>query len=371
MRDLLGAALKDNPHLLKAVLTGILRVAKENLFSGLNNLKVLTVLDNAYAQYFGFTEAEVAALAQTTGLAAKHPALEANIKDWYNGYRFGGEVIYNPWSIVSCLDEKGVLKPYWLNTSGADLLKRSMERAETDFKEGLESVIRGTPVEQLVDPNLVFADLDKSSTALWSLLLFSGYLTADNVSYQEADGRARCRLRIPNREIGGLYRRHIEEWFSDTMGLTGYRAFLASLTEGRVEEFETRLREYLLDSMSHFDAQGRHPEKFYHGLVLGMIVGLSDTHTILSNRESGLGRYDVALFPRSPAAGKPALGVLVEFKQTSDPSQLQAAAASALSQIDTRHYETELKQHPITGILKLGMAFAGKEVAIAHQRTAY
>ena len=195
MRDLQGAALKDNPHLLKAVLTGILRVAKENLFSGLNNLKVLTVLDNAYAQYFGFTEAEVAALAQTAGLAAKHPALEANIKDWYNGYRFGGEVIYNPWSIVSCLDEKGVLKPYWLNTSGADLLKRSMERAETDFKEGLESVIRRTPVEQLVDPNLVFADLDKSSTALWSLLLFSGYLTADNVSYQEADGRARCRLR--------------------------------------------------------------------------------------------------------------------------------------------------------------------------------
>lgn len=368
IRNLLGAALKDNPYLYKAVLTGILRVSEESLFSELNNLKVHTVLDQRYSACFGFTEPEVSGLLQATGLAAQQPALDAQIRGWYNGYRFGREVIYNPWSIVNCLDEHGVLKPYWVRTSGSSLLKKLMAQADAAFKESLEGLIQGGTVEEIVDPNLVLGQLagnaDGDARALWSLLLFSGYLTA--LSSEPAGTHTRCQLAIPNQEIRHLYEDIIMEWFRDTLHESGYRRFLNALVTGDLPEFETILREYLLRSASFFDVQDRNPERFYHGLVLGMIVGLRDTHVIHSNRESGRGRYDVALFPKVPSAAV-APGILIEFKHTSNPGQLTAAAEAALAQIETQHYDAEPHQHAVERILSMGIAFCGKELALAHR----
>jgi hypothetical protein len=360
MRGLLGGALKDNPYLYKSMVTGILRVSKESLFSGLNNIEVHTVFSPGYSAYFGFTEAEVADLLKVP--AGGVPDLEdlgERIQSWYNGYRFGERVIYNPWSIINCLKQKGVMQAYWVNTSDNTLLKDLMAQSEPEFKQQMEQLVQGGSFEQMIDPSLVFGDLRRDSNALWSLLLFSGYLTATGARHDRR-GRITCRLFIPNQEVLGLYERHFEEWFSDAMSTKGYADFLNCLLTGKLDEFEARLKDYLRESASLFDVGERHPEKFYHGLVLGLISGLRDTHTVYSNRESGYGRYDVAVLPK--AGGK--LGILLEFKRVDDPAQLETAAAQALEQIDRRWYQTELQQHDVAQVLKIGMAFAGKRVAM-------
>lgn len=367
MRGLLGEALKDNVYLYKAVVTGILRVSWESLFSGLNNLKVHTVLDKRYSRHFGFTEDEVTDLFKTVGLNHQATQAQGPIKTWYNGYQFGATTVYNPWSIISCLDEQGACRPYWINTSDNTLLKQLMARADGGFKQQMEALLQDHEIEQLVDPNIVFGDLDKSAMALWSLLLFSGYLAAAAPCY-DAQGRVLCRLSVPNLEVLGLYQRHIEEWFSDTMGRENYGDFLNCLVTGKVEEFEARLAEYLRESASFFDTGQRHPEKFYHGLVLGLIAGLKETHLIYSNRESGFGRYDIALLPRKTSVVDQRLGILMEFKPAKDTEQLQDTARHALQQINTQHYQTKLEQHRIERILKIGLAFSGKQMAMAVAR---
>ncbi len=363
MRGLLGGGLKDNPHLHKAVVTGILRVAKESLFSGVNNLSMRTVLDQRYGCHFGFTEQEVAGLFTDNG-GGRAAQVPEPVKTWYNGYRFGETTIYNPWSIVSYLNEEQTCRPYWVNTSDNALLKQLMARADGRFKQQMEQLIQEQSVEQLIDPNIVFADLDKSTMALWSLLLFSGYLTSADHHY-DIQGRAECRLSIPNLEVLGLYQRHIEEWFSDSMGVEEYGDFLRCLITGELDEFEQRLKEYLEESASYFDTSGRHPEKFYHGMVLGLIAGLKETHFIYSNRESGYGRYDIAIIPRG-GSRKGLPGILMEFKRAKSSNHLDKQAESALAQIDRLWYQAELEQHKTDRIIKIGLAFAGKRVAMAY-----
>ncbi|MEJ2419096.1 MAG: AAA family ATPase [Exilibacterium sp.] len=365
MRGLLGEGLKDNPYLYQAVVTGILRVSRESLFSGVNNLEVYTVLDRGYSRYFGFTEAEVAGLSR--GFNVEHVSSE--IQSWYNGYRFGDYVIYNPWSIIGCLKRQGEMRPYWVNTSDNALLKELMAKANADFKQAMEPLIQNNGIhnkatEQMIDPNIVFGDLSKNTTALWSLLLFSGYLTATDIRYDQ-EGIVTCRLSIPNLEVQGLYKRHIKEWFSDPLGQKGYSDFLNCLTTGKLQEFEVRLKQYLRESASFFDTSGRHPEKFYHGLVLGLIAGLRETHSIYSNRESGYGRYDIAVLPKGDSrANLP--GIIMEFKSVENSQHLDKEAENALAQIDRRWYRAELEQHHIQHILTIGLAFSGKAVAICH-----
>lgn len=206
MRNFFGAALKDNPYLEKAVLTGILRISKESLFSGLNNLKVYSLLNSKYGPYFGFTENEIIAVLEQANLTKDY----AVIKDWYNGYQFGDSVVYNPWSIANCIDEQGLVQPYWVNTSDNTLIKKILIQSSESFKAQFEKLLLGQPVEKMVDENFVFADLQKNENSAWSLLLMAGYLKVTACARTEQGYQ--CALHIPNREVRSLYRQIVENW---------------------------------------------------------------------------------------------------------------------------------------------------------------
>lgn len=353
MRKLFGMVLKGNHSLKQAVITGILRISKESLFSGINNLKAHSMFNAGYHLHFGFTEAEVVHLLETAGLAKR----TREIRAWYNGYEIGGAVIYNPWSLVNCIYEKGALQPYWVNTSGNDLIRHLLARGDEQVKMDLESIIQGESITALIDENMVFSDLENNRSGLWGLLLFSGYFKV--LHTEQKEGRLQCELMPPNREIMSLYKDVIRGWLGQAIGYEQYLAFLLSLTSGRVDEFSHRLQKYLVETFSIFDASGQHPEKFYHGFVLGMMVSLSETHEVKSNRESGYGRYDVMLIPKDIEQ----LGIILEFKTVlDDTTELQTAAEQAIQQIHQRQYIAELQQHGLQRILIMGLAFRGKKV---------
>jgi hypothetical protein len=358
MRGIFGSALKGNTDMHRAIVTGILRISKESLFSGVNNLKVFSILNQEYAEHFGFTEAEVDEALKKSNL----DGLSREIKDWYNGYHIGNSQIYNPWSIANCINGKGALGPYWVNTSSNDLIKSSMASASAVVKEKFEQILTGKSIEETITENMVFADLKTNSDALWSLLLFSGYLTV--IKKTPIDTRFNCFLQTPNQEVAALYRDVIREWFNAPLGASEYRVFLENLTTGQIDKFFKKLKQFLKESSSFFDVKGQHPEKFYHGFVLGLIVSLADTHTVQSNKESGDGRYDVMLIPKDTTQ----LGLILEFKVAEEGDTLREVAEQALKQISECGYETELRQKNIQNILKIGLAFKGKEVEIASAR---
>ncbi len=357
MRGFFSTALKDNNFLYKAVLTGIVRVSKESLFSGLNNLKVYSVLSARYGEYFGFSEAETNDLLSK----AKLKTLSTAIKDWYNGYQFGNQTVYNPWSILNCLDEAGELKPYWVNTSENILVKTLLIESTTEFKSQFELLLQEKPLEKLIDEHFVFGDLKKNPSAVWSLLLMAGYLKV--IAARRTDQGLMCQLAAPNREVRNLYRQIIEQWLSNGHGVEWYNAFLQHLLNGEVELFTEELEEIVQRIVSVHDT-AKYPEAFYHGLLLGLIVSLDKKHYILqSNKESGRGRYDIAIIPKD----KNKLGIIIECKAAPKGSKLRTIAEQALAQINLQQYETELKTHHIKKILKLGLALRKKEIAVAHE----
>jgi hypothetical protein len=358
MRGILGTALKTSPYLEKAVITGILRVAKESLFSDVNNVKVYTLLDTKYGEYFGFTEEEVTDLFHRADL--DHDA--DKIRNWYNGYRCGETVIYNPWSIVRCIDEQGEFRLYWANTSGNDLVKKLFAQGNEALKENLEKLIAGKPIEGLINEYMVFGDLQRDQNAVWSLLLFAGYLKA--VESTREKNHIRCVLTAPNYEVQVLFEDIVHGWLSEPLGEDNYQSLLNSLLRGDLEEFRPRFEDCLTLAFSIFDVTGQHPEKFYHGFVLGLVVSLADRYDVKSNPESGYGRADVLLIPKD----KTQLGLVLEFKTLRDKNvDLTEGANQALQQILERRYADTLRAQGITRILHLGLAFRGKEVAMIEQ----
>ena len=370
-RNFFGAALKDNPYLFKAVLTGILRVSRESLFSGLNNLKVHSVLHPQLSSFFGFTEEEVNQLFNKAGLQDKMD----DVKHWYNGYQMGSTVLYNPWSIVNCIEDGGVLKPFWVNTSDNILIKDLLLKSSFNFKDKFEILLHGTPVERVVDENFVFPDLQKNrESAIWSLLLMTGYLTVR--ACEETNRGSVCQLAIPNQEIRNLYQVIIEKWLANGYGLEWYEEFLNHLLNGNMEEFQKGLRHIMEHIVSVHDVGKKEPESFYHGLMIGLTASLAGDkkYETRSNRESGYGRYDYLILARDPHK----LSILLEFKQITLPTGkketadiqavLDKAAQEALQQIDTQVYFAELKQRGLTNILKIGLAFSGKRFGMAHER---
>lgn len=360
MRGTLGAALKNNPSLNKAVITGILRVAKESLFSGINNLEVYSLLRSEYSEHFGFTEYEVDKILTKSNLTDK----AEEIRDWYNGYQIGQTVIYNPWSIANCVKQNGNTSPYWINTSDNQLIKDLLKKSPLKFKQDFEALISGSAIEKLIDEQMTFQYLNNNSEATWSLLLMAGYLKP--AASRETDQGVFVKLAIPNREVRNLYRQIIEQWLSNGYGIQWYNEFIESLLEGKIDEFKDHLAKVLLQIVSYHDLS-KEPEAFYHGLLLGFMVSLNQTHEIKSNRESGLGRFDILIIPKDINKS----GIVIELKIKSEKETLEDCAKKALEQIEQKKYPEELKQRGINKIIQIGIGFEGKEFELAYLKSKY
>ena len=359
VRGLLGSCLKTNPYLERALLTGITRVSKESLFSGLNNLKVYSLLDKKYQEHFGFTEEEVNMLADKMGYQDKL----AEMKTWYNGYKVGEAILYNPWSIINCLDNDGLIKNYWLNTSGNELIKKLLINSSLNFKQDFEYLLRGETIHKFIREDMVFGDLKEDESLIWSLFFVAGYLKIVASSEEQEDESINCELKIPNQEIHIFYCSLIKKWLRGDKSLDWYNTFIKHLLVGDVEKFEADFKQILTNIVSVYDVAPS-PEVFYHGLVLGLVVTLNH-YEIKSNRESGQGRYDIAIIPRDPQV----LGLLFELKsveQTASDVKLAKQAQKALRQIDDKNYVAEFRQRGIHKVLKIALVFKGKDFQLKY-----
>ncbi len=357
MRGLLGSVLKTNPYLDKAVITGILRIAKESLFSEVNNLEVYSLLSNDYSQYFGFTAEEVENILKQENLSEK----AKDIKSWYNGYQFGQTVIYNPRSIAKCIKEKGRTKSYWVNTSDNTLIKDLLKQSPIGFKQDLEKLISGESIEKLIDEQMVFHYLNNNVTSIWTLLLMSGYVKQQSV--RETEQGTFVTVSVPNKEVRSLYRKIIEQWLSDGADIDSYNEFINSLLSGDIETFSKHLSNIILQITSSHDL-AKEPEAFYHGLLLGFTASLHSegNYEIKSNSESGLGRFDIILIPKDPNK----LGVILELKVAANSATIKSASKKALKQINEKKYIEEIKSRGVGQVVKVGIGFFGKEFDICY-----
>ncbi len=358
MRSLLSGTLKDNKDLARGVLTGILRTGKEGIFSGLNNLKVRTLLDDKFSDKFGFTTQEVDQVLKDVKLSSK----ARQIKEWYNSYRCGKTVLYNPWSLLECIDNKGIVEAYWANTSDNELIKSIIAQADETVKSELEDILTGASLNKEIITDLTLPGIENNDQAIWSLLLFTGYLTFTSI--KKIDGSTWCTLTIPNMEIRKLYRKLITNIVGTSLSKTKLRHLQLSIEEANDEVFSSILQEFISKSMSYYDIPTEESERGYHLFVLGLLVLLSDTYTIKSNKESGFGRYDILLIPHD----KNKFGLILEFKKVSSQETLEKAAQKGLDQIQKKNYAQELRDLGIKKIAAFGIACKGKEILVKAQR---
>ncbi len=356
MRNFFSGAFKDNKNLSYGFLTGILRIAQESIFSGLNNLAVNTVLDNEYDQYFGFTNEEIHEMLKYYGALGK----EKELKEWYDGYLFGSKEIYNPWSVINYISKGCTPQAYWVNTGKNEILEDVLKVATDDVTEKLFSLLQGRPVIARIDQNIVYRSLTKEPANIYSLLLVAGYLKATKKQLQ-ADGSYLCEVSIPNKEIAAVYTSEILSHLVQIGAISNTTAdkIAESLYANDQRKLQRAISDYLDQTISFYDAGA---EGFYHGLVLGLIALMDNQYKIKSNREAGDGRYDICLIPRKNIYP----GIIMELKWKKDlaDDSLELLAKEALSQIDKNRYDLEIKEDGITDILKFGIAFSGKKIQI-------
>ncbi|SEH23126.1 AAA family ATPase [Selenomonas sp. KH1T6] len=354
MRNFLGAALKTNPSLGFAVLTGVARISKESIFSGLNNLEVCSVLSDRYDDAFGFTQEEVNTLMMDSGVEDRLTEL----KQWYDGYRFGSAELYNPWSVINFVQNGCKFQPYWLNVSGNSILRVLLENVDEDRRKELEGLMQGVPVEATIDEGGIYTDIRESSNALYMMLLTTGYLKAVE-AYWDPLGQELpcCKLLIPNLEIRIVYQREILGWLATRSDSIQLRNMLRAMVSGDAATFQNRLQKLLAGIVSYHDA-ARNPENFYHGMLLGFSVLMSREYRVASNRESGYGRFDIAFFPFRENVP----GVILELKAAKTEDELEAKAKDALQQIEEKEYSAEFSRQGVKNIWKYGIAFQGKKV---------
>ena len=353
MRNFLSSGLKDNESLFKGVITGILRVAKESIFSGLNNLGVYTLLQEEFNTAFGFTKDEVKSLLNDCNIIERYDEVSL----WYNGYLFNEEIIYNPWSVLNYMASKSRKpRPYWINTASTEIIDSLVTRGGKYLREEIGQLLENKAITKPVYENIIMRDLEKRDDLLWSFLLFSGYLKTTG----EAVHRNLYELKIPNEEVRIVYEESVKRWFAEKIESNRLEEMLTALESGDVKLFERILRMIVLQIMSYHDLGGE-PEKVYHALVLGMMVWLSGRYTIRSNRESGYGRYDLMLTPNDPAK----IGIIIEFKCVYDSEKPEDVLSQALKQIEERKYTAELEEAGIKKVLKIAIAFRGKELWMA------
>lgn len=383
IRNLFNSTFKSNPYLERALMTGITRVSKESVFSDLNNLEVVTTTSEKYEDSFGFTQEEVWEALKEYGLYERRE----QVRHWYDGFTFGNKSdIYNPWSIINYLD-KHRFAPYWANTSSNGLVGKLIREGSPDLKIAMEDLLSGKPLHAQIDEQIVFSMLDADESAVWSLLLASGYLRVEQFEFFDS-GYPECELKLTNWEVTAMFRRMVAEWFRPPASASAYNTFIKAFLLGDADAMNTYINRVASATFSYFDT-GKNPcgeteperlptgkaitksleepnssDCFYHGCVLGLIVELSDRYRITSNRESGFGRYDVMLEPLRPSDN----AVIIEFKvcNARKKQTLEEAVAEALEQIDRMHYAADLeaKGIPPQRIRKYGFAFEGKKVLI-------
>ena len=356
MRNFFSGAFKDNKNLSYGFLTGILRIAQESIFSGLNNLTVNTVMDEEYDNFFGFTSDEVKDILNYYGM----PEKEGELKEWYDGYLFGSEEIYNPWSVINYVSKGGIPQAYWVNTGKNEILGEVMRVATDDITERLQLLLQGKSVIARIDQNVVYRSLAEDPANIYSLLLVAGYLKTPKKKLQD-DGSYLCEVCIPNKEITSIYKKEIMSYFLQTGVITRTTAnkIAESLYAADNEKLQNAIAEYMDRTISFYDGGA---EGFYHGLMLGLIALMDNQYKIKSNRESGYGRYDVCLIPREKRY--PGIILELKWKEKLDEKALQSLAEDALKQIETLKYDSEMKEDGITEILELGIAFSGKKVSV-------
>lgn len=354
MRNFFSGGLKDNRHLSFGFMTGILRVAKESIFSGLNNLKLNSVLDERYGQYFGFTPEEVRMMARYYGVPEKY----GEICDWYDGYRFGGYEIFNPWSVISYFNNGCKPKAFWQFTGSNDIIEDILENAPEEVYEKLNQLMQGESILSYIDTAVIYPQIKNNPSSIYSFLLVTGYLKADFVDSSYGEDYM-CRVSLPNKEISFVYSKEVLAKFRDVVPQSTAISVKQALYESNVIEFQKNLQKLLEQSVSFYDT-GK--EIFYHGLVLGLCATLDHQYFITSNREAGEGRYDLQLMPKTNTLP----GILIELKAIKNTSEkdLTEAARAALEQIAEKNYESEMKARNVKSIVKYGAAFCGKKVQI-------
>ena len=349
-----GTTFKDNPYLEKTVLTGVSRVAKESIFSGANNFKVFTVLDDEFSDDFGITEEEMDKVIKDFNIQDK----KEDIKEWYDGYTIGHtNGIYNPWSILNYLTDKKLM-PYWVNTSSNDLIKLVLKNSST-IKEKIERLLRDETIEVPINLETVIVGIENNEDNIWGLMLGTGYLKVEETIDL---ARGIYKVKLPNREIKELFRGIVEGWFRNKVIGNDLNSILKDLITLNIKEFEKKFRVLVKEMFSYMDVGENTAENFYHAFVLGMLVGLKDTYYVNSNRESGYGRYDIMLEPKD----KNGNSFIMEFKVLDDMEEkmIEDTIKNAKKQIEEKGYETNLKEKGYTNITKMVYAFKGKEVKL-------
>ena len=349
-----SSALKTNNSLKYGILTGITKIIKEGIFSGLNNLKVDTILDTRYSEYFGLLENEVIKILDYFGMNYK---IE-EVREWYNGYSFGDKKVYNPWSIVNYVDN-GKIKAYWANISGNTLLENMLDHAGEGVYDDLKRFTDGETIEKYISDGTTIKSLLSNDNEIWRLLLYSGYLTKDENQIKEDDSNS-YNLKIPNKEIRKYFGTMFLERFLGTEVKTN--TLIKALENGNIKKFEETLGEIMINMLSYFDLD-KEMEKIYQVFMIGLVGFLMGKYEIISNDESGYGRYDLAMIPIKSNEK----AYLMEFKISKTKKEMEDKAQKALKQIDEKKYDTKLKARGIKNILKIGIAFHGKEVKIAYK----
>ena len=364
-RSLFNSTFKTNPYLERAIMTGITRVSKESIFSDLNNLKVITVTSDEYSRCFGFTEDEVFAALEEQGLSSE----KEKVKLWYDGFTFGeSRDIYNPWSIINFLDEKKY-KTYWADSSSNGLVNELIRTGSAEIKKTMETLMAGGIVEKNIDEQIVFEQLKTNKDAVWSLLLASGYLRVEAFRTEGRLNKKIYSLKLTNYEVEQMFGTMIERWFGGAD--VPYNEFISAMISGDLESMNEYMNRVTRGVISYFDTgktpSDEEPERFYHGLVLGLMVDQVDNYILNSNRESGYGRYDIMLEPIDKTNARYP-GIVIEFKVINPRKEnsLEETVASALEQIEEKNYDAELIKRGVKeeNIHHYGFAFKGKEVLI-------